>query len=386
MAIKSRSWFTQITGSLNRRGKRFVEGDRPDETAFQNLLDTSVLKSESDDRAKEDVNGSELEDIVGHVVAATDEQAIANQPKKSDRTIVVQSSQLPSVGEDSTESFTSGGDTFDGATFEVTKDENVTTRSNFLVSFTTAFSSYLNTIFGKTETAIQSVAQVESDLSDTNIQVAANTAAIDTLSGGTLANTIPVGAIMPYGGASAPSGWILLKGDVERDKVVYSTLYSLIGDVHGVPNDPANFIVWKKEFDQRPLATTGDANGVTSESGNQWEEAGKFSNQSFMSLSDLPPHQHNLDSNAKTSEEFFSEGVNSNDDGLKSFGRRVLGDRTILGSGGGVKLGYTVTNGAYNHLHTVSGYTAGVRNYSSQTEFKFLPRTLFVNHIMFTGV
>ena len=171
MAIKSRSWFTQITGSLNRRGKRFVEGDRPDETAFQNLLDTSVLKSESDDRAKEDVNGSELEDIVGHVVAATDEQAIANQPKKSDRTIVVQSSQLPSVGEDSTESFTSGGDTFDGATFEVTKDENVTTRSNFLVSFTTAFSSYLNTIFGKTETAIQSVAQVESDLSDTNIQL-----------------------------------------------------------------------------------------------------------------------------------------------------------------------------------------------------------------------
>ena len=96
-----KEWFLTITGTANKAGTRFKDGDKPNESTFADWFKSSLFKSEPDDRAKEDVAGTTLADINGHVVAATDAQAKANQAKKEDRTVVAQASQLPTNEVDS---------------------------------------------------------------------------------------------------------------------------------------------------------------------------------------------------------------------------------------------------------------------------------------------
>jgi len=90
---KLRKWFFEITSSK----LRFRNGDKPNQTTFENLLASLLFKSENDDRAKLDDSTNEIQEKVGHVVLATDAQAKSNEAQKNDRSLVVQPSQLPTV-------------------------------------------------------------------------------------------------------------------------------------------------------------------------------------------------------------------------------------------------------------------------------------------------
>ena len=52
---------------------------------------------------------------------------------------------------------------------------------------------------------------------------------ISKLGGGTLYADNPIGSIVPYGGATAPSGWLFCNG-IQVSKTTYSELYAVIGD------------------------------------------------------------------------------------------------------------------------------------------------------------
>ena len=63
---------------------------------------------------------------------------------------------------------------------------------------------------------------------------------ITRVAGGTLYADAPVGAIMPYGGATAPDGFLLCQGQ-EVSKTTYSELYAVIGDsFKGAKADPTS--------------------------------------------------------------------------------------------------------------------------------------------------
>lgn len=147
-----KEWFLTITGTANKAGTRFKDGDKPKESTFADWFKSSLFKSEPDDRAKEDVAGTTLADINGHVVAATDAQAKANQAKKEDRTVVAQASQLPSV--DSTDTLTITSDQglgYDDQPLNVYKDDSVSTRSNYLIKFRDSFSTWLSTLVARVD-------------------------------------------------------------------------------------------------------------------------------------------------------------------------------------------------------------------------------------------
>lgn len=60
------------------------------------------------------------------------------------------------------------------------------------------------------------------------------------VAGGTLYADSPIGTILPYGGASAPSGWFLCKGQA-LSRTTYSELFAVIGTSFGVGDGSTTF-------------------------------------------------------------------------------------------------------------------------------------------------
>lgn len=53
---------------------------------------------------------------------------------------------------------------------------------------------------------------------------------------------IPVGVILPYGGATAPDGWLLCNGE-EKDISAYQNLYDVIGNSFGTASLNTKFVL-----------------------------------------------------------------------------------------------------------------------------------------------
>ncbi len=53
-------------------------------------------------------------------------------------------------------------------------------------------------------------------------------------------NGVPTGAILPYGGASAPFGWLLCDGSA-INRFIYATLFATIGTAFGIGNGSTTF-------------------------------------------------------------------------------------------------------------------------------------------------
>jgi microcystin-dependent protein len=77
----------------------------------------------------------------------------------------------------------------------------------------------------------------------------------------------PVGAIVPYGGTTAPDGWLLCDGTA-ISRATYATLYDVIGTAYGVGNGTTTFNV--PDLRQRfpmGLATSGTGSTLGSTGG-----------------------------------------------------------------------------------------------------------------------
>lgn len=65
---------------------------------------------------------------------------------------------------------------------------------------------------------------------------------MDLIAGGTLYADVVVGSIIPYGGTTAPSGWLLCQGQAVS-RTTYSELFKVIGTSFGVGDDSTTFNV-----------------------------------------------------------------------------------------------------------------------------------------------
>ena len=87
------------------------------------------------------------------------------------------------------------------------------------------------------------------------------------IAGGTLWADSPIGTILAYGGATAPSGWFLCQGQ-ELTKTEYAELYAVIGDSFGTASVNTKFVL----PDLREATTKGV--GLTGKSNNHYDSDG----------------------------------------------------------------------------------------------------------------
>lgn len=188
MAIKLRNWFYTITATSIKKGSRFRNDDKPPQETFENLTDSVLFKSETGDRAKEKDGILPLEEVVGHVVAATDAEAKANTAKPVDHTLVPQTSQIPTVeGETQTITLIADPDYVDDEITEVYLDPATTTRNRWIIRLKTEFIGWLQVVLNL----------LRSDINQNTSDIATNAAdildlqATDTLVRGSANDTTP---------------------------------------------------------------------------------------------------------------------------------------------------------------------------------------------------
>lgn len=179
---KLRAYFTTAT-SVDRAdgthgGVRFLKTDKPSEETMRRLLDSAAFIGESDDRAKLS-SGGDVIDEQGLTVLASDTQAKSNATQLTDRSLVAQPHQLPTVVPGATNADNiSGTIPFTGIAMDVAPDTTAT-RNNFIVKLSTGFKTWLGAAHDTLNASITAVASSVSTVSG------ALTTFMNTFSGGT---------------------------------------------------------------------------------------------------------------------------------------------------------------------------------------------------------
>lgn len=364
--FRLKDYFFKISQTATKRGSRFRTGDKPTQSIFEDWIKSSVFKTEADDRALED-SGAFDADRNGHVVAATDIQAKANVSKATNRTIVAQPSQLPTVTTDS-ELTISGNDVIHSGD-ALLVETNGTTRNIFNVSLSSSFSTFLNEL-KDFASSIWIVAQKNTtDIVNLTGTVSQNTIDIATLSPGGIPSVVPIGAVSMWLSDSAlPVGYLTLDGS-EVDQVTYAALFGLMGSKYN------NGIVTPGSFRLPNMSNRvprGFEVGGTITNQNTTQVLGGTHGEDavFLSANNIPPHTHSpgdLVSNADShTHPTNSSGITYSQDGF------LFGGRSAAVTTGEVT---DRVNGTGDRGNTGVNQTSG-------TSLEIIPQVFLTNFIM----
>lgn len=127
----------------------------------------------------------------------------------------------------------------------------------------------------------------------------ATVAAVDTT---TTSFTMPSGSVIDYGGATAPSGWLLCDGSA-YSRVLYPTLFAAIGILYGAGDGSTTFLV--PDCRGRVVAGKDDMGGTQA---NRLDTAGSGvdgktlggnggSENVAITVAQMPSHTHNIQNN-----------------------------------------------------------------------------------------
>ena len=130
---------------------------------------------------------------------------------------------------------------------------------------------------------------------------------------GAITNSIPtppVGSIMAYAGASAPSDWLFCDG-AEIQRSVYNTLFQVIGTQYGTPSNSSVFklpdlrgrFALGKDNMSNPGLGQGSADRVTSPTADALG-LGAGNEKKTITKENLPEHEHSL--RANNGDQFFA--------------------------------------------------------------------------------
>lgn len=127
--FRKNSWFFEITKTLLKRGTRLRSEDRPSQSTFEDLLHSIVNRNEESNRAQED-NGTFDPTKNGHVTLASNTQAKSNEVQKTNRSLVSQPHQLPTIK--SINQTTDGSEFgFPINAFTIAPNTNISTRNEY---------------------------------------------------------------------------------------------------------------------------------------------------------------------------------------------------------------------------------------------------------------
>jgi microcystin-dependent protein len=323
---------------------------------------SSIFKSDPNDRAKEDVTGAVLAETNGHVTLATDAQAKANQAKKTDRAIVAQSSQLPSVDSIETLEISSiEGNGYSDTPLEVEKSA-ITTRSEYLIKFKASFNTWLSTITSRIDTLMAQMVNVQSQ-TDTNTTNIANLTPVG------VASSIPVGGVIQwFSNAGRPDDFLPLRGQQNISQTTYATLYAVLGNQYSVSADPGDFGL-PNMSGKYPIGTY-DIDDVGNKLGD---------NSPWIQKKHIPAHTHSV--NITTSSEgSHTHNIQTNlvSGEPSSFYRS---DYRLVDPTGTV-LTTSAIAAAGDHTHTVSGNTGDVDNPGTRETWDNRPASVEIEYLI----
>ena len=173
MSLRLKSWFSQITATAIKAGTRYRDGDKPPSATFADHLESSVFKTESEDRAKVDEGGfNPLNN--GHVVLATGTQVKDYSEQPSDRSLTVQPEQVTEVASGANITI----DDFTGPSMKVEKDANEERRNKYLLNFSDEFQAWIADKLGNKFLSHLTTTLTESLDSDVDIVVVVDTTSL----------------------------------------------------------------------------------------------------------------------------------------------------------------------------------------------------------------
>jgi microcystin-dependent protein len=359
--MKLKSYFFEVTKKATKRGNRFLNGDRPDETTFRELVDSVTFKTEVNDLAKEYDSTKKLEELSGLGIAATNTNAKSYLDKVYERIIFVQPHQLPQVtnveGDDLV--FDSQDYVVDYSGFNVdvsidTVSENSDKRNIFNVKLTTSFTTWLRNSLNNIQNII---VDILNQIQDLNTRVTAVEEALGTVSGGTIDITefLPVGTYLSYSGSIAPNSKFLKADGAAVSRTTYSALFAVIGATYGAGDGTTTFNL-PNASDRFLRYNTGsigtlDGSDTVMLAGNQ-----------------LPLHKHSVDANGANIEIGISGDHNHQGFRYGNADTNQTGASIESWSLGGpsTATSATMTKNAGNHDHTINGETGFQGNYTQQ--------------------
>jgi microcystin-dependent protein len=178
---------------------------------------------------------------------------------------------------------------------------------------------------------------------------------------------VPAGAIMAFGGVSAPTGWLLCDGSAVS-RATYADLFAAIGTTYGVGNGTTTFNL--PDLRQRfPLGKASSGTGsVLGQAGGAIDHSHSVS----LATANLPSHAHT-----------FSATTPSGGGHTHQYARQVN-----VGRAAGAEdsnCGSTIFNnvvGSGSHTHTVSGTTGSVGSGTAASTTATNAPYLVVNYII----
>lgn len=189
---------------------------------------------------------------------------------------------------------------------------------------------------------------------------------------------LPVGALMPYAGSSAPSGWLLCYGqDVSR--TTYAALYAAIGVTYGVGNGTTTFTL--PDLRGRVVAGKDDMGGTS---------ANRLTNQTGGLNGDTLGATGGSETHTLTAAQLPANIPNSATSTSTSTGTVApTSGQFISTSGGGVPSGTSSTTwGQSTNLSlsiTTTTTTTVTINPSGGSAHNNIQPTIILNYIIFAG-
>lgn len=180
---------------------------------------------------------------------------------------------------------------------------------------------------------------------------------------------VPTGAYIPFGGTSAPSGWLLCDGSAVS-RTTYAALFAVIGTAYGTGDGATTFNV--PDLRGRPAYGRDNMGGIdagripSAVTGRNSIGGSGGAGQTTLVEANLPAHTHT----GTTS----SDGAHTHTTAIESNGAGGSGGAGRMVSGGTTS---TSSNGAHTHTFTTSSVGSG-------TPATTLSPALFGNYIIKT--
>ena len=186
---------------------------------------------------------------------------------------------------------------FDGQVGSLTKTFNTTLSDTFFTEKTIVTTS-------------TTTDQILINRPGTGIRIVEQSTLLEKIPNDSLGPLIPIGSMLPFGGAIAPAGWILCNG-AEYEISAYELLYELIGSSWGLSSSPSTLF---KSPDMRGRSllgalagATGSARVVNDGAANTVGNYGG-SDSALIEHGQLPEHNHSLQGDAGT--QFYATNNN----------------------------------------------------------------------------
>jgi len=192
--------------------------------------------------------------------------------------------------------------------------------------------------------------------------------------------------ISPYGGDTAPNGWLLCDGSA-INRTTYSALYAIVGTKYGSGDASTTFNV----PDLRTRVPFGYKSGDTNFGATSLRNSGGGTATSTLTTTELPAHTHGV----SLTHTHGSGSVTGSDGAHNHSPTFSLADATTSGTIANLKAGSTSTGrfdaqmntgGVSSHTHTIPAisYTGTSTSDStgSGSAFSNLPPYVVVNYII----